>query len=295
MMRMILNKGLRFVTGAMVAALVAGCASGSGGDTADGRPAVVTSLFPLAAVLERLGGPAVSVRNLASPGVEPHDLELTSPQVDAILDAGLAVVMGKDFQPSVEKAAEQRDGRTVRVLDRVGSGTDPHVWLDPVLLAQVVRELTQAVAATVPAGRRDGVRSRGDAAVRDLEALDAEFRVGLRDCDRQVIVTAHDAFGYLAKRYDLRQEPIAGISPEQEPDPQRIADLADLVERTGVTTVFTEELVSPRVARTLAGEAGVRTAVLDPIESPVRGKGFAAYLAAMRANLRALRTALGCR
>jgi zinc transport system substrate-binding protein len=109
-------------------------------------------------------------------------------------------------------------------------------------------------------------------------------------------VTAHAAFGRLAARYGLRQEAIAGIDPEQDPDPRRLAQLTDLVRRDGVTTVFTEELVSPRVADTLAREAGVSTKVLSPIESPPRGKtGFAAYAGAMRRNLAALRGALGCR
>jgi len=129
----------------------------------------------------------------------------------------------------------------------------------------------------------------------ELAALDREYRTGLARCDRHVIVTAHDAFGHLAARYGLRQRAIAGISPEQEPDAARLADLEDLVRRDGLTTVFTERLVSPRVAATLAREAHVRTAVLDPIESPAHGSTFAGYLRSMRSNLTALRRALGCR
>jgi zinc transport system substrate-binding protein len=287
----------RVVVALLALVVVAGCTSGSGTGPTGGRPTVTTSLYPLAAVLGEIGGPAVAVRDLAPPGVEPHDLELTSNQLDAILDSSLAVVMGKDFQPSIEAGAGRRDGPTVRVLDRLGGavrGTDPHIWLDPVLLGRVVRELTPAVAAVVPRGQRAAIRARADAAVPQLDALDAEYRAGLARCDRAVIVSAHDAFDYLARRYGLRVEAVAGISPEQEPDPARLADLTDLVRRDGVTTVFTEELVS-RIARTLAREAGVRTAVLDPIESPARGTGFAGYLAAMRSNLAALRTALGCR
>lgn len=288
--------GRRIVPALVVVGLLAGCAStGDPKPAADGRPVVVTSLFPVAAVLERIGGDAVAVRDLAPPGLEPHDLELTSPQLDAMLDAALVVVMGKGFQPTIEAGADRRDGPTVRLLDRLGAGADPHVWLDPVLLARAVRELTPPVASTVAPAQRAGVRARADAAVQELDALDAEYRAGLRRCDRRVLVTAHDAFGYLARRYHLREEAIAGISPEQEPDPERLAELTDLVERDRVTTVFTETLVSPRVARALAREAGVTTAVLDPVESPTRGRGFAGYVAAMRANLRVLRRALGCR
>ncbi len=300
MLRVILKNRLvqRSATAVVLAAVAAGCTSGSSGSASGGRPTVTTSLFPVAAALGALGGTDVTVRDLAPPGVEPHDLELTSPQLDAILDASLAVVMGRGFQPSIEAGADRRSGPTVRVLDRLGAavhGSDPHVWLDPVLFARVVRDLAPAVAATLPREQRAAVAARADAAVHQLDVIDAAYRAGLRDCDRKVVVTAHDAFGYLSRRYGLRQEAIAGISPEQEPDPQRLADLADLVKRDHVTTVFTEELVSPRVSRALAHEAGVRTAVLDPIESPAHGRGFAGYLASMRANLRTLRAALGCR
>jgi zinc transport system substrate-binding protein len=111
------------------------------------------------------------------------------------------------------------------------------------------------------------------------------------------MVTSHAAFGYLAARYGLIQQPIAGISPEAEPDPRRLAELADLVRREGVTTVFTETLVSPRVANTLAREAGVHTAVLNPVEglSPEEVGRGENYVSVMDANLRTLRQALECR
>jgi zinc transport system substrate-binding protein len=119
----------------------------------------------------------------------------------------------------------------------------------------------------------------------------------MAECDRRVIVTAHAAFGYLAARYGLTQEPIAGVSPEAEPDPKRLAQLAELVRREGVTTVFTEELVSPRVADTLAREVGVKTAVLNPLEGLTASEQSAgqSYVSVMDRNLQVLRAALGCR
>lgn len=256
---------------------------------------VVAAFFPLAATARGLTGAGITVADLTPPGVEPHDLEITTDQVDAVLDAKLAVVVGDGFQPSIEAAVARRDGPAVVVLDRIDASGDPHVWLDPVLMRRVVAIVADALVRVYP-GERAAIRRREAGLDRDVVELDRAFRGGLADCDRRVVVTAHDAFGHLAARYGLRQEPIAGISPEQEPDPQRIAELTDLVRRTGTTTVFTETLVSPRVATTLAKEAGVRTAVLDPIESPPHGaRTFADYLSAMRTDLRELRTALGCR
>jgi zinc transport system substrate-binding protein len=109
-------------------------------------------------------------------------------------------------------------------------------------------------------------------------------------------VTNHAAFGYLAQAYGLHQEAIAGLEPESEPSAERLAELKDLVERGGVTTIFTEELVSPKVAETLATEAGVRTRVLFTLEGLTEEESAAGkdYLSLMQENLDALHGALGC-
>jgi zinc transport system substrate-binding protein len=258
-----------------------------------GRPSVAAAFFPLAATARALTGPQVSVRDLTPPGVEPHDLELTTDDMDAILDARLVVLMGRGFQPGIESGADRRSGPVLRVLDRLHAGDDPHVWLDPVLMRRVVRLVGTASAHAV-FSVRDEVPARTARLDAELASLDRDYRTGLARCRRHVIVTAHEAFAHLAARYGLRQRSVAGLSPEQEPDPGRLAELADLVRRERLTTVFTERLVSPRVAATLAREAHVRTAVLDPIESPAHGASFAGYLRSMRANLVVLRRALGC-
>jgi zinc transport system substrate-binding protein len=132
----------------------------------------------------------------------------------------------------------------------------------------------------------------------ELTALDREYRAGLERCERRTLVTAHDAFGRLAGRYDLEVIPIAGVDPEQEPNPKKIAELADVVKRFGVRTIFTEELVAPDVAETLAREAGgLRTETLNPLEglSDQERDAGADYFTVMRDTLAKLRVALGCR
>ena len=148
---------------------------------------------------------------------------------------------------------------------------------------------------------RIGAELGGDAPARDLasrlRALDEDFRVGLADCERRELVTTHDAFGYLADRYGLEVIPITGISPEAEPSPQDLEAVADLVEERGVTTVYTEPLLSPEIGETVAREAGATTAELNPLEGLTedelaRGED---YFSVMEANLDALREGLGCR
>jgi zinc transport system substrate-binding protein len=296
---------VRAALGALVLSLVVMCAQPA---AARADTEVVAGFYPVAAAAERVGGGRVSVTNLTPAGAEPHDLELTPKQVDAILDADVAFVMGRRFQPAVEASARQRDGPTVALLGRlpIDPGTkprnegdpdalDPHVWLDPVLMRAIVREVQSGLTQADPGGRST-YAANADRYVAELDALDARYRTGLANCRRSMIVTSHAAFGHLAKQYGLRHEGAVGLSPDAEPDPQRIAELADLAEREGVTVIFTETLVSPRIADTLARETGVDTDVLNPLEGLTakeadRGE---TYVSIMDANLAKLRHALGC-
>jgi zinc transport system substrate-binding protein len=182
--------------------------------------------------------------------------------------------LGDAFQPAVAKAVH---GNGVNLLPQDG---DPHVWLDPLLYARVVRRI--AAALHRPA----------EPLLAQLRRLDEEYRRGLRSCARREIVTSHAAFGYLTRRYGLKQVAITGITPESEPSPQRLADVIRLVRKTHATTVFFERLISPRLAETVARDAGARTDVLDPIEGQEQGQ---TYFTLMHRNLAALRKALGCR
>lgn len=261
-----------------LAGLVAGCGATSSGN---GRKAVVAAFYPVAYAAERIGGDAYDVENLTPPGVEPHDLELTARTVARVESADVVLYLSHGFQPAVSTAANQSRGTRVDVLAGLPvRDSDPHVWLDPVLYARVVRRI--AAALHRPAGPM----------LAQLQQLDAEYRRGLRDCRRREIVTSHEAFGYLARRYGLQQVAITGITPESEPSPQRLAQVIRLVRKTHATTVFFERLVSPRLADTVAQDAGARTAVLDPIEGQEVGQ---TYFTLMRKNLAALRKALACR
>jgi zinc transport system substrate-binding protein len=161
------------------------------------------------------------------------------------------------------------------------------VWLDPVRFAGVAREIASAL----------GTPAAAEGLVARLHALDREYRRGLARCARREIVTSHAAFGYLASRYGLVQVPLVGLQPEAEPGPQEVARLVHDVRATGATTVFTEPLASPVLADTVAREAGVATAVLDPLEGLTAAETDAGadYFSVMERNLDVLRTALGCR
>jgi len=256
----------------------------------------VAAFYPLAFAAQTIGGPSVQVRNLTPSGAEPHDIELTPRDVAAVQRASVVLYLSHGFQPALEHAVRDAQGKRVDVLQgldlRAGVGdeagkTDPHVWLDPVLYARVVQRIGDALGRPAAAAPL----------VAKVRALDREYRAGLAHCARHEFVTTHAAFGYLAARYGLKQVAITGLDPESEPTAQKLASLARLVRRDHIRTVFFERLVSPKLAQTVAREAGVETAVLDPIEglTPSEASHGVTYLSLMRQNLAALRLELGCR
>jgi zinc transport system substrate-binding protein len=314
-----------------LAGLLAGCGSsagstpGSAGKGGDGGLQVVTSFYPLQFVATRIGGPDATVSSLTRPGAEPHDLELTPRDVAAVQQADLVVYLS-GFQPAVDQAVAQHVGgdaldvAPAAHLDLHASGpddhaeagdhsddhsddhadestgegaVDPHFWLDPTRLAQVSAQVADAMAKADP-GAAAAFRERATALTGELTALDDAFRTGLAHCASTDLVTSHTAFGYLAQRYGLHQVGITGLSPEAEPDPRSLAAVATFVREHDVSTIYSETLVSPAVARTVARETGATTAVLDPIEGLTDASAGRDYLEVMRSNLAVLQKGQSC-
>ena len=297
--------------------------AGDAGETLN----VQASFYPLQYVTERVGGDLVQVDSLTPAGAEPHDLELSPAAVDGLRTAD-AVVYLSGFQPAVDDAVAQAapehaldavhagvEGEEAHSAEEHGAaeeshggeahseeapagddghghgGEDPHFWLEPDRLAAVATEVAHELAEVDP-DNAETYESNAEELATELAALDEEFAAGLATCERDTIVVSHDAYGYLADKYDLEQVAIAGLDPDTEPSPARLAEIGKVVEAEGVTTVFSESLVNPKVAETLAAEHGIETAVLDPVEN--QSDESADYQQVMRNNLEALRTALDC-
>ncbi len=292
------------------AGLVLACAVGAcgGGPSEPGRVDVVAGFYPLQYATERVGGDRVAVTNLAAPGVEPHDLELTPGDVRHLDDADLIVAL-PGFQPALDDALAQ-DGRpsldvsAAARLDQTytpepGGGEqataqpDPHFWLDPLRLADVGDSLATALTERDPDGAAS-YRANAAALRADLVRLDGEYRVGLARCRSRALVTGHYAFGYLASRYGLEQVAISGLRPESEPSPPELNQITAYVQQHGVRTIYAEVLVNNEVARTVAAETGAKVAVLDPIEGLSEASAARDYPGLMRANLATLRVGQEC-
>jgi zinc transport system substrate-binding protein len=304
-----------------VVVVVSGCTAF--GDDTKGTQ-VAAAFYPLAWVAERVAGPHATVDNLTTPGTEPHDLELTIRETAEIARADL-VIHERGLQPAVDDAvAQNAAGEVVDAAAVVGlepfdqhgehaegdghdehaehaeddghdhdGDLDPHFWLDPLKMADLGDSIADTLGDVDP-DHADDFTANAAALRTDLEGLDRAFADGLADCERHTIVVSHDAFGYLG-RYGLEVAAVAGLTPDAEPTPATLADLQQLIEDEGITTVFSERLASPRLTRSLADDMGITTAVLDPLEGLSDEDPDADYLSLMRDNLTVLRKADGCR
>ncbi|GAA1991730.1 zinc ABC transporter substrate-binding protein [Isoptericola halotolerans] len=307
------------------------CSTDGGGSEADGVQ-VLASFYPLQYVAEQVGGDLVNVENMTPQAADPHALELAPSQVRAIGDADL-VVFQSGFQPAVDEAMDARAPEHVVDAAPLGGleahpgsvqhrdehegesaeehadeehaddhgheggyeNLDPHFWLDPTRLAPVAEE----VAAELGAADLDNAATytaNAESLVATLEDLDTEYATALEPCQGETLVTSHAAFGYLAERYGLVQIGISGLDPEAEPSPARLREIGAVVAGNDVQTIFTETLTSPKVAETLAGDLGVTTALLDPLEglSAEAEQSGADYISVMDDNLAAITEGLGC-
>lgn len=282
--------------------------AGRQNEAANNKLTVVASFYPLYEFARQVGGDRVTVSNLTPAGVEPHDYEPTPQQLAKLQQADVVVYNGGTMEPWTENAVADlgskalnastglslREGLSEDGQPLAGS-RDPHYWLDPVAVQTVVRTIADKFAEVDPSGRSYyDDRARGYIA--KLAALDADYQAGLKQCRTRTIVTSHDAYSYVAARYNLNVEAIAGLSPEEEPSVAKLAQLSQLVRSQNLKFVFFEELVSPKLAETVAQEAGAQTLVYDPIEG-LSDEDIAAgkdYLSVQRENLANLRQAMEC-
>lgn len=279
-------------------ALVAAACRGGG---SSGRVKVVASFYPLAWAARAVGGPNVWVEDVTPSGGEAHDATLTAGQRADLQDAAVVFILGDfGFQPQVEAAAADARGTAVAVTrgmalhasSEADLRSDPHVWLDPVLMASVVEEVARALETADPENAA-GYRSRADATLRRLAALDRAYSSGLGACPFSSFVVTHEAFGYLASRYGLAQVGIEGLIPGSEPTAGAVElALTAIRDERAAPAVFYEATdEGRRIGESVAGDAGVTALPLGTLEAaPETGN----YLSGMRANLAMLRKGLRC-
>jgi zinc transport system substrate-binding protein len=271
---------------------------------------VMASFYPLQYFASEVGGSRVEVVNVTPAGSEPHDYEPTPQDVAKLQDAKLVIVNGAGLEPWFDKIKEALKGKVVIASEGLdlkkgvpeegeedtGDMKDPHVWLNPILAKSLVDKILAGFVSADP-GNKTVYEQNAQNLKERLDTLDQSFREGLTTCIKKDFITSHAAFAYLASQYGLNQVSISGISPEEEPSAQQLAEVADFARKNDVKYIFFETLVSPKLSETIASEIGAKTLVLDPIEGLsdddiTQGKN---YFTVMESNLNNLQTALECK
>lgn len=274
---------------------------------------VVTTFYPMYDFAKNVVGDTGEVELLIPAGTEPHDYESSAKDIAKITDADVFVYNSNELETWVKDTLENVDRKKVTVVEAAKSidlmegqeeedesedhghshELDPHVWLDPVLAEKEVEAIRDALVEKYP-DQKETFEKNASAYLAKLAALDKEYQAAFANAKNKTFVTQHAAFGYLAKQYGLTQEAIAGISPDQEPSPSRLAELKKYVQANHISVIYFESSASSKVAETLAKETGVELVVLNPLESLTKKEQDQGenYLSVMRENLEALKKSI---
>lgn len=271
-------------------------------------PPVVVTIPPLEWVARGLLPEGTPVRVLIRAGMSPHGAELTPAQVADLLRADVVLMVGLGLETSVQQvlSARERAERRVASFDVIGARSglgmpggaeddgdhaghvhgpiDPHIWLDPVLMAEFIAEAARAFGAAGLGGL--DLEARAAAMALECEALDSAYREGLSGLGHRTIVTHHHAYGYLARRYGLEVASVVQPIETVEPTPADIERAVRAIRAQNIPAIFIEPQFSSQAADRIGEVTGVRVMTLDPL-------GDGDYPAMMRANLRALVEGLG--
>jgi len=272
------------------------------------RLTVVASVFPLYEFARAVGGQEVQVNLLLPPGVDPHSWEPKPSDILKLSRADIFLYISDGMEPWAGSIAAALTGDNlliVPVLDRLGltrsnpgaaAGEDPHFWLDLSLSKRTVKMIEELFRGRDPANGNRYAANSGIYATR-LDRLDAAFTAGLKQCaSRHLVTGGHAAFGYMVRRYGLEQTSVYGLSPDAEPTPRHLAAVVSAVKKYGVSTIFSEELVNPRMAEVLSRETGANVVVLNPggnLTAAQWREGMT-FLDLMGRNLENLREGLHC-
>nr|WP_259545279.1 metal ABC transporter substrate-binding protein [Heyndrickxia oleronia] len=284
--------------------IVSGCSSRSAvKDGNNGKLQIVTTFYPMYEFTKNIAKDKANVELLIPSNIEPHDWEPSPKDVGRIQNADLFVYNSQYFEtwvPAIQKSVGNEKLSFVEASSKIHlagnssdnhhENVDPHVWLSPVLAQKEVKAITSAIIKADPKNK-EYYQKNSDRYIEKLSKLDRDYQTALKDAKKKEIITQHSAFGYLTKEYGLKQVPIAGLSPSQEPSPSKLSELKQFAEEHQVKIIYFEELTSPKVAETLANEIGAKTEVLSTLEglSKEEQEKGSNYITVMLKNLDAIK------
>jgi zinc transport system substrate-binding protein len=277
------------------------------------KPSVVVSFYPMYEFTKQVGGDKVIVSSLIPLGVEPHDFEPTAQQIQNAETADMLVYNGAGFEgPWTENinakfVLDTSQGLNLTTNNRVdkqqlddennGIFFDPHIWLDPLIAKEQVEKIRDGLKRIDP-NNAGYYNENAKRFMSELDTLDANIRSAFTNCEKKDFIAFHNAFGYFADRYGLTQHSIhEAVSPQGEILPQRIQELIELARSKGIDTVYSEDLIDPRLANVIAQEIpNGKVLVLSPLEGidQEEQKAGIGYIAMMNENVHNLKVGLKC-
>lgn len=278
---------------------------------------VTASFFPIYEFAKNIGGDRAYVSVLVPVGAEPHGWEPTTQQMVQVQDSRLFIYNGaglESFIPSLLAGESLQNTTFVRASDGIPmqradvlnagngakpvieqGGMDPHVWNDPVLAEREVRNIANAMEKS-DKPNAEYYEANAQSYMAKLAKLDGDIRSGLSDCHTRTFLSFHNAFSYFSQRYNLTDYWISGIAPESEISPQDLARIEDIASQNHAKVIFTEDLVDPKLAETLAADVNATAKILSPLEgiNQTEQNHGITFIDKWYQNLDALKYAMGC-
>ncbi|AYV65784.1 zinc ABC transporter substrate-binding protein [Niallia circulans] len=298
-----MGKKFKLVTIMLLAILViAACGKGENNDSNGANKEklkIMTTFYPMYEFTKNIAGDKADVTLLIPSNQEPHGWEPTPKDIANVQTSDLFVfnsIYMENFVDTIKSAVDNKetvfveaskgitlkegltdehdhegeeadhDHESEEAEDGHSHEKDPHVWLSPALAIKEVETITESIIKVDP-DNKETYQKNSEKYIAKLTALDQRYSDDLSKVAKKEMITQHAAFGYLASEYGLTQVPISGISPDQEPNAQRLAELKDFAKEHDISVIYFEETASQKVADTLATEIGARTEVLSTLEA----------------------------
>jgi zinc transport system substrate-binding protein len=272
---------------------------------------IIASFYPFYEIAKEIGGNNSIVNSVIPIGIEPHDWEISPQQIPEITKADMIIYNGIGFDAWLGQEEQFRNSLLVDVskdLQIINNKEeehkehkviyDPHIWLDPILVKNISKTISNAFIKLDPTNI-DSYKQNTNNFIQKLDALDSLIKKSLSNCELKDFISFHQAFQYFADRYGLTQHTVhESLSPESEILPQQIIKIIQLAKDLNIDTIFSEELVDPRLSQTLASEIpNGKVLLLSPIEGITQEeqKKNIGYIDKMHMNLENLREGLKCK
>lgn len=254
--------------------------------SSEGKIKIYTSIYPLYDFAKKVGGDKVEVTNLVPAGTEPHDWEISTSDIVNLEKADMLIYNGAGIENWTDKVIDTLENKDIiyvktsegldihKVGEEASSNKedghshgsfDPHTWLSINNAKEEMKNIKDALVKYDPESAKY-YEDNYEKYSQKFDELDKKYSDTLDPIKNKTIIVAHEAFGYLCSDHDINQEGIEGLTPDSEPDPARMSEIIKFAKDNNVKTIFFEELVSPKVAETIAKEINAKTEVLNPLE-----------------------------